>query len=1187
MATSCFLLGVRRRVHRDQGGFTLVEMMVALVILFIVMTSVAFTATMGLKYAAVARQRETAGGFAMKHYQEALALPFNAIKQGLNPTLDTTYPTDTNIVTNSSICKTTLANAPCVKVPGVASCGASTCYESVAVTPDAAGNACPPSPQATPPLCQHQVSESAASGSSGVSTSYSTVVYVTTPPTSICNSCYRVVVTTSWVAAGATKSITYQSLMTNTSGGCLATSSHPFSGPCGSYLNGSAIIPQGSITITPNTSGGTSIQNVNLGRAAVSVPQDSASSQSSQVSVVQGVATTSSISLGLGTSDPTVVGAKYLPAQGDSDPTLPSGSSQQTNLSGTPDASGSASAQAGSSSVGNTTAGNCGSTSVNAVCLTKANTDLTGSATATASASASPSCNGVLNSMPCGYSVSQTRSASGCTGTMSACVVVHLFNGGTDLGTCTLVSVGAPSSASSAQVSQNTTSVPQPQTAKVSRTLGQVTFGCIPSAVATPPTSWNKLPAGFTSVGTTNTGFLVAVQNGYTQTLQAQAGITSPATSATVSGTEWYYQPGTTSQAGGTLVASVPDAATSYSAGGTLSAAVAPTSNPTGGTLNANIRDAVATWSAGATLNAALSTTTATFSAGATLNAALANTSDTLSTIGTLTNAITSSQTTFNVTQSSSPATPFTIKIGSEKMLVTGRTTWASGNHSPCSNNVPCYTVTRAQNGTTAAAASAGATVSQVVTPGCPSPCTFNVTETSAPPTGTPFTIQVDSEQMSVTSRTLVSGSTYTYVATRATNSTTAAAHSSGAIVNYNVPGCPSPCSFNVTETSAPPTGTPFTIKVDSEQMSVTSRTLVSGSTYTYTATRATNSTTAAAHSSGAIVNYNVPGCPSPCTFNVTETSAPPTSVPFTIQVDSEQMSVTSRTLVSGSTYTYTATRATNSTTAAAHTSGATFSYVVSWCTSPCSFDVNETSSPPSGTPFSIKVDNEEMLVTTRVKYPNGSPPSGCVVDSQKYCYTVTRAQNGTTAAAHSSGATFSYITGGCPTPCSFNVTETSSPPSSAPFTIQIDSEQMQVTSRTLVSGSTYTYTATRAYNSTSTSSHASGATVTYLSVPFGYMALADSSPSGTALSPLSVNYTTGGCTYRESVNGALTSPSGSVANTTTGGIVSNSAGSMTAPLTGDFKFNVTCGSTVVADLDIAVDLGAIKTTATYSPPAS
>jgi hypothetical protein len=83
------------------------------------------------------------------------------------------------------------------------------------------------------------------------------------------------------------------------------------------------------------------------------------------------------------------------------------------------------------------------------------------------------------------------------------------------------------------------------------------------------------------------------------------------------------------------------------------------------------------------------------------------------------------------------------------------------------------------------------------------------------------------------------------------------------------------------------------------------------------------------------------------------------------------------------------------------------------------------------------------------------------------------------------------------------------------------------------------------------------------------------------------LSYTTGGCTYTESVNGGLASPSGSVANTTTSGVVTNSAGTLTAPLTGDFKFNVTCGGTTVADLDIAINLGTIKTTATYSAGAT
>jgi hypothetical protein len=327
------------------------------------------------------------------------------------------------------------------------------------------------------------------------------------------------------------------------------------------------------------------------------------------------------------------------------------------------------------------------------------------------------------------------------------------------------------------------------------------------------------------------------------------------------------------------------------------------------------------------------------------------------------------------------------------------------------------------------------------------------------------------------------------------------------------------------------------------------------------------------------------PGCPSPCSFNVTETSAPPTGTPFTIKVDSEQMSVTSRTLVSGSTYTYGVTRATNGTTSTAHTLGTSFTYVSTGCPTTCNFDVNESAAPPSGTPFTIQIDGEQMQVMARAKYFPSGAPAGCINSNSLWCYSVTRAYNSTTATSHATNATVSYVIGGCPSPCSFNVTDTTAPPST-PFTILVDSEQMQVTSRTLVSGSTYTYVATRAYNSTTAASHASGTTVFYLSVPFGYTTLTDSSATGTSITPTSVNYTTGGCTYQESVTG-LSSPSGSVANTTTAGIVTNSAGSLTAPLAADFKFNVTCGATVVADLDILLNLGTLKTTATYSAGAS
>jgi prepilin-type N-terminal cleavage/methylation domain-containing protein len=1017
-------LGIHKRLHRDDSGFTLVELMMALFVLSIVMTSVAYTATIAFKHAGIARQRETGSGYAMKYYQEALALPFNAIKLGLNPTLDSTYAGDTNIITNSTTCATTGASQPCVKVPGVTACGASTCYESLVVTPGASGNSC--SPQ-TPPLCQHQWQETPTSGSSGAGTTYTSRAYVTTPPSTTCKSCYRVMVQSSWsspLSTGAASTITYQSLMTNTSGGCLQTGSHPYSGPCGPYIYGQALIPQGSITIKANTTGGTSIQNINLGSAVISLPEDASNSQTSQISLVQGLANTSGVSLGLGTATPTTVGNNYLAVQADNDATLSGATSQSKDLSTVPDNSGNVSAIAGASSTGTTSASTCGSTVVNAICLSKANTDSPTSAMAAVAASASPSCNSVVNALPCGYSVSLVRSGASCPGTMSTCVVLHLYNGATDLGTCTLVSVGAPTTSSTTQVSQNTSAIPLPQTAKVSRTLGQVTVGCIPSLVATPPTSWNLIPTGFTSVNTTNSGFLAAIKTGYMQTLQSQAGVASPTTSATVSGTEWYYSPGSSTVAGATLAALLPGTSNSLS---------------TAGTLNASVANSVATWSSGGTLPSKLATTVNTWSAGGTLPSALASTTASWISYGTSNNIANASTTSFKVTESPAPpAVPFVILIGTEQMNVTARDTTSGG----CSSTIPCYTVARGYNGTTAVS------------------------------------------------------------------------HSNGSAVSYQIPGCPSTCSFNVTETSAPPSSTPFVIQIDSEQMNVTSRTPVSGSTYTYAVTRAYNSTTAALHAAGTSFSYQIPGCPTSCNFDVSESAAPPSSTPFTIQIDGEQ-----------------------------------------------------------------------MLVTARAKYNPTGAPSGCINSNSLWCYTVTRGYNSTTATSHAANATVSYVIGGCPSPCSFNVTETMSPPAT-PFTILVDSEQMNVTSRTPVSGSTYTYVATRAYNSTTAASHASGTTVYYPSVPFGYTTLTDSSATGASITPTSVNYTTGGCTYQESVTG-LSSPSGSVTNTTTAGIVTNSSGSLTAPLAADFKFNVTCGATVVADLDILLNLGTLKTTATYSAGAS
>lgn len=130
-------------------------------------------------------------------------------------------------------------------------------------------------------------------------------------------------------------------------------------------------------------------------------------------------------------------------------------------------------------------------------------------------------------------------------------------------------------------------------------------------------------------------------------------------------------------------------------------------------------------------------------------------------------------------------------------------------------------------------------------------------------PTVAPFTIQIDSEQLRVTAITNAT----TFTVTRAYQSTTAVTHDAAAAVFLH--GSPkrfairprlSASTLNGAINSAVtslvvalahpfPTTVPFTILIDSEQIRVTAV-----SSTTFTVTRGYNSTTAASHASGAVV---------------------------------------------------------------------------------------------------------------------------------------------------------------------------------------------------------------------------------------------------------------------------------------------------------------------------------------------
>jgi hypothetical protein len=221
----------------------------------------------------------------------------------------------------------------------------------------------------------------------------------------------------------------------------------------------------------------------------------------------------------------------------------------------------------------------------------------------------------------------------------------------------------------------------------------------------------------------------------------------------------------------------------------------------------------------------------------------------------------------------------------------------------------------------------------------------------------------------------------------------------------------------------------PFYIQIDSEQMKVTK---VSGKTWTVT--RGAFGTTAATHAANANVMYLAVG-PADTTITVTAKTGFPTTFPFSISIDGEQMSVTG----SPSGTTWTVTRPTDG-TAAAHANGVTATFVVD--TAVTTISVLAKNGFPTVFPFTVKIDSEQMSVT-------GSP-SGTL-------WTVQRGQGGTAAAAHNNVKAVSWDVDKADT--KIFVQSIAGFPTTPPnFTIQVESEQMTVSA---VEGSSAPYTLT------------------------------------------------------------------------------------------------------------------------------
>lgn len=204
----------RRGAQRPDSGFTMIELILAMVIVSIVMMAMLGLYVGSLETTVVAKQRQSASAIATQNLERLRALPYDVIRAGL---------ATSDLTGDPSISST--SPAPRLQMNGI---------DEVLVTSTT---------QNKQPLFPHRRVETV----DGVA--YTVAVYVTqgTTPTPT----YQLTSVVSWAQAGngADKQVVQRSTAFSAAG-CLSLANRPFSGPCQASFSALSGVTAGSISVT-------------------------------------------------------------------------------------------------------------------------------------------------------------------------------------------------------------------------------------------------------------------------------------------------------------------------------------------------------------------------------------------------------------------------------------------------------------------------------------------------------------------------------------------------------------------------------------------------------------------------------------------------------------------------------------------------------------------------------------------------------------------------------------------------------------------------------------------------------------------------------------------------------------------------------------------------------------------------
>jgi type II secretory pathway pseudopilin PulG len=473
---------IRARLDGERG-FTILETVIALMVVFASLTALAYTASIGFRYVGYGRDRIQATGIANRVMEDIRGLAYTKITNGIP---DSELTSDSRIVNCSGVYR-------------FQSCSGE---EIVSSTFDGSYTA------------EWLVPHRSTLTVGNLDVTYST--YVTNDdPTS---NPYRVTVIVEWasgaIASAPNNSVRVQSLFWSPDG-CVSSITHPFAAPCQPFFYGQLDVPQPRFDVT----GQLHDFAIDFDSLAITLPGTAVTTQEEQTTDLHATTTLSGISFvdSSGTED-----AGNVQAKADSD-------SQTDTAAAATD--GGATTSVTSATLSRLNSDCCGEIGLRA---TVASGDLEGRST-TVDASGT-------DTFACPTTGTRETDLLPCAGShvrQGGTVTVEVPHSHVALlvGSANLLRVVAPTTSTTATIDRDASGTGEDGVidGKVSRTLGTVQIGGFPASGMTPPT-------GMSATQTSDSNYCVRLV-GYQDSVHVVAGesTTTDPTASVSAGTFHYY----------------------------------------------------------------------------------------------------------------------------------------------------------------------------------------------------------------------------------------------------------------------------------------------------------------------------------------------------------------------------------------------------------------------------------------------------------------------------------------------------------------------------------------------------------------------------------------------------------------------------------------------------------------------